>query len=221
MGGRSVLVQAAVLVMHAIALTGCQTDRDMRQAAVAASAIVTLPTDVIEDATAPLTAQSGSRYPDLYDANSFAVLLSGDVLVDRLEAAAQAYRYPPAQVALERDRILRLAAEFIICELHLVSTFGDLGVATDAVSLRNMRATLADDTGRAATAAAIQAGASEDVETPGMATVMRTMLVFFPRVPAPGTPPLIQSTTQRLRLVLVGQDSVFAAEWALNATFQP
>lgn len=204
-----------------LALVGCQTDTGVVRGGVVEPTIAFQPEDVVDDATAPILAQPGARHPDLFSAESFAVFLNQGLLLARLEADARAYRYPKDQVAAERRRITKLAGEFVICELHLVSKFGDLGMANDAVSLRNVRATLSDDTGRTTAPAAIQSGGSEEIQYPDSTTVMRIMLVFFPRVLFPDEPPLIQSTTQRLRLFLTGEGSTFAAEWALNPTFQP
>ena len=209
------------LALAAALTAGCQSNREVRYTASVHPEVPLLPPDVTEDATAPILAQPGSRFPGLFSAESFAVLLTGDLLLARLDADAAAYRYPAEQVAAERLRIRNLAAEFLICELHLVSRFGDMGMATDAVGLRNVRVALADDTGRVATAAAVQSGATEEVEYISATEVMRINFVLFPRTPVPGKPPLIQPSTQRIRLLLIGEGSTFVAEWALNSTLQP
>lgn len=177
--------------------------------------------DLTDDATAPLTADPASRYPDLFAPSSFAVLLNVDLLLDRLDADAAALHYPPAQVEAERASLHNLAAQFVICELHLRSSFGDLGVAHDAVALRNMEVTLADDTGRSVQSAAVQLGTSQEIEYPEKTEVMRINIVLFPKAPVPGASPLIQPTTQQIYLALAGEGSQFRAEWRLNPSFSP
>lgn len=210
-----------VPVLALLLLVGCQTETEVTYGPAVQAITPDAPPDALEDATAPLIAQPGSRYPALYDSESFAVFLGPTTLIDRLEADAAIYRYPADQMEAERNRIHTLASQFIICELHLVSRFGDPGIAHDAVSLRTIHATLTDDTGRSAAAAAAQASGIDELEMPDMTMVKRVVLVFFPRIPAPGQPPLIQPSTQRVRLLLTGEQSAFTAEWDVSGGFRP
>lgn len=177
--------------------------------------------DLTDDATALLVAQADSRYPNLFTPESFAVLLNADILLDRLETDATAYKYPPEQVAFERQRIQSLLAQFLICEVHLLSDFPDVGIAHDAVALRNMEATLANDSGRSVASAAVQLGSSREIDYVDRFRVMRTNIVLFPKAVTPGGPELLQPTTQRLRLTLRSDSTEFAAWWDVTPTFMP
>ncbi len=214
------LLLGALLVLH----PGCQTETVIP---VVDSSAFTQPLpkvakpDLTDDATARLVVQPGSRYPTLFTPESFAVLLSADLLLERLEADAKAYRYPPVQVEFEAGRIRNLAAQFIICEVHLTSDFEDVGMAHDAVSLRNMQIALGNDTGGRVRSAAVQLGGSDEIDYVESTQVRRTSIILFPKVPTPEGPELIQPTTQALRLELTSTSSTFTAQWVLNPTFLP
>lgn len=217
-------VRGALVLMCAV--LGCQSGGDGVVPVVAFSDLPTAeqvgPTPIAaNETTAPLVAQPGSRYPALFAEDSFAVLLDGGVLLERLAADAEAFGYGPEQVAAERQRIQALSAQFIICELHLASRFGDLGIAHDAVALRNMHVGLANDTGDVAGSAAVQLGGSEEIDFVDHRLVKRTCMALFPRRGGPGGAELLQPTTQRLRLTLNGEGSLFTAEWLFDPPFAP
>ena len=216
---------AGILGLLAALQTGCQTQGTLPvvdPSSLFDPRVAEAPgPDLTEDATAVLSPRPGSRYPNLYTSTSFAVLLSPDLLLARLRADAEAYSFPPAQVEFEADRIRNLAAQFLICEVHLVSEFGDVGIANDAVALRNMRMILGDDSGRRVTSAAVQLGGSEEIDYGGKIRIRRTSILLFPKAPSPGAPDLIQPITQGLHLTLSGQGSTFGADWTLNPSFQP
>jgi len=195
-----------------IALVGCQSASG-RSAPIAQPPTFSS-TDLLDDATAPLEAAPGSRYPGLYAPGAFAVLMPRDMVLRRFEAEADMASLPLPRRNEERTALERLAQQFYLCELHLTSNFGDASVARDAVTLRGMRIILADDTGRNISAAAKHLDYSMPQDPDG-ALFMATTLVLFPKSDAADAPELIGPATQRMTLSIIGLDSRFDASWLL------
>ena len=168
---------------------------------------------------APFAAVPGSQYPDLLAAGSEAVFLRGTDLLERLEEEARVYAYPPAEVEAHRERIAEFTAQYHVCEVRLVSNFGDAAIAHEAVTLRSLRATLEDDTGQVIPAAAVQAGPSEEIAVGHDRAFTATSMALFPRFGPDGVRPLVHPATQTLRITLSGHGSAFIAEWHRQPTF--
>lgn len=175
----------------------------------------------LEDLTASFVPLPDSRYPNLYEPDSFAVFLSPETLFARLGVEAEAYHYPPDEVDEERRRIADLSTRFYICELHLMSAFADAAVARDAVVLHEVTVTLENDEGRRSAAVGAQVGVLDGIEVGDTQVVRCTNIVLFPRGDLTGDAPLLAPTTQRLKVVLTAYESAFEAVWQVTPSFAP
>lgn len=160
-------------------------------------------------AVSPIQMGKG-KYPDLLGGASRGVWVSGPVSEMKRAAAGVVDMAPPH---LDEDA-RALTDAFIVIECHLVSEFGDMSVAYDAVRMRGLDVYL--ETPDGARIRPIQSrsfGAVKEEPAGALKRFNLTTVVIFPRQDLIAGMPSISSAAPSARLVLEGHDSTFFFEW--------
>ena len=173
---------------------------------------------LFEPAWAVSPVQMGEgKYPDLLGGACRGVWVSGPVSEMKRAAAEPVDMAPPH---LDEDA-RALTDAFIVIECHLVSEFGDMSVAYDAVRLRGIDVYLETPDGtRIRPIQSRSFGTVKEEPAGALKRFSLTSVIIFPRQDLVAGTPSINAAAPSARLVLEGHDSTFFFEWGALPTGQ-
>lgn len=160
---------------------------------------------------------AGSGYADLFSPEAYAVWVGPDVAAMKQAAAVKA-----GESVLDSQAIAarQVTQTYHVFECHLVSVFGDMSIAYDAVGLRNVRAYLMTPGG--VRTEPVQVSVGENLmESPegALKRYGRTCLLAFPKGD-PVAGPAVPADAPSVRLVLEGYGSTAYFEWPATPAFK-